>query len=168
MYTQQQLLNYLEKESIPYQLFHHAPLFTCEQASAITAGLQIPGVGIKNLFLKDDHKKLYIITATDKTKINLKAFGKSMGFKNLRFANTDLLQEHLGVIPGSVTPLALINDTSDKVQCILDAEIFQHDYIQIHPLHNNATVAVRPQDLVRFLETINRDYIQHDFKEPSE
>jgi len=161
-YTQAQLLNYLLTHNVSYQLYTHDPVFTCEQASSL-AYLDMPGVGIKNLFLKDDQKNLFLVCAVFDTRIDLKSFGQNLGLRNVRFADETLLMKYLGVEPGSVTPLALINDTTQAVQVILDTAILQHRFIQIHPLKNDATVVLSPADLVRFLGFTNRPYLTYDF-----
>lgn len=162
-FTQEQLLNYLRTHNIAYQLYTHPQLFTCEQAAEIVAQLHLPGMGIKNLFLKDSKKKLYLIVATYATRVDLKTVGKTLEAKELRFADAQLLMQHLGVEPGSVTPLALINDTEQAVQAIIDAEILNQEYIQVHPLKNDATVVITPADLLNFFASIKRPYLVYDF-----
>jgi len=167
-FTKQQILQYLETHKIAYQLYEHAPLMTVQQGLSIIAELGIPGAIIKNLFLKDDHKNLYLVSATSDTRIDLKTFGKALNIKNIRFADATLLSTHLGVQPGSVTPLALINDANSTVQMILDANVLQQQYIQIHPLQNDATIVITPPDLINFLKLINRPYRIYDFKQNEE
>lgn len=161
--AQEQLLAYLTEHHINYKLFRHAPLFTCEQALEVIAQLHIPGMGIKNLFLKDSKKKLYLIVATYDTRVDLKTVGKVLEAKELRFADATLLMNYLGVEPGSVTPLAVINDREQMVQIIIDANILKQEYIQVHPLKNDATVVITPADLVTFFTSCNRSYLVYDF-----
>lgn len=162
-FTQEQLLEYLSSHQIHYKLYTHSPLFTCEQAQEVVEHMKIPGMGIKNLFLKDSKKNLYLMSAIDKTRIDLKATGKALHIKELRFADETLLMDNLGVQPGSVTPLALINDKEHKVQVIIDAELLTQEYIQVHPLKNDATVVITPADLIAFFGLINKSYIAYDF-----
>jgi len=162
-YTQEQLLHYLDAHHITYQLYTHPQLFTCEQALHIVKELNMPGQGIKNLFLKDSKKQLYLVVAVYSTRIDLKRLSKALQAKDLRFADAALLMHHLGVEPGSVTPLALINDAQHAVHVIIDAEVFKQDLIQIHPLKNDATVVIRPADFDLFLQSINRSYIVYGF-----
>lgn len=162
-FTQEQLLDYLRSHNIAYQLYTHQPLFTCEQAAEIVVQLNMPGMGIKNLFLKDSKKRLYHIVATHVTRVDLKTVGKTLEAKELRFADATLLMQHLGVEPGSVTPLALIHDAEQAVQVIIDAEILNQEYIQVHPLKNDATVVITPADLLNFFISINRSYLVYDF-----
>lgn len=164
-YTKEKILKYLSSHKISYTLYSHAPLFTCDQAQEIIGHLNIPGTGVKNLFLKDKAKKLYLITACDSTRIDLKTVSKALHAKELRFADADLMQQHLGVTPGSVTPLALINDTKKAVQVIIDAELLKNEYMQIHPMQNDATVVIKPEDLIKFLGLIDKSYVIYDFNE---
>ena len=83
----------------------------------------------------------------------------------MRFADAKLLMQHLGVEPGSVTPLALINDKDKAVQAIIDAKLLKHEYIQIHPLKNDATVVITPADLLKLFDIINRLYAVYNFTE---
>ena len=59
--------------------------------------------------------------------------------------------EYLGVIPGSVTPFALINDRERHVRVILDADIIAAEIANFHPLSNDATTAIPPGELLRFI-----------------
>jgi Ala-tRNA(Pro) deacylase len=56
------------------------------------------------------------------------------------------------VEPGSVTPFAAMNDREGAVRVVLDAAILGADVVHCHPLTNDRTLAIAPQDLVRFLE----------------
>src|SRR5215470_10133152 len=62
-----------------------------------------------------------------------------------------LLENVLGVTPGSVTPFALINDRAHRVQPVLDEEMLRHDPLNYHPLVNTRTTAVAPADLLKFI-----------------
>jgi Ala-tRNA(Pro) deacylase len=81
---------------------------------------------------------------------------EKIGSKRLSFGNAALLMDALGVTPGSVTPLALINDTARRVQLVLDREMMDEELINLHPLVNTATITLQTADLLRFLETLGR------------
>ena len=162
--TPEQLLAYLNTHKIPYTHYTHPRLFTSEQAKEIIAQMNMPGMGIKNLFLKDSKKNLYLISATYDTQVDLKMTGKTLNAKELRFADANLLMTHLGVEPGSVTPLALINDANHQVQMIVDAALLAQDLIQVHPLSNDATVVINPADLIRFFALLHVPYRVYDFE----
>ena len=81
---------------------------------------------------------------------------EKIGSKRLSFGNAALLMDALGVTPGSVTPLALINDAARRVQLVLDREMMDEELINLHPLVNSATITLQTADLLRFLETLGR------------
>jgi len=60
--------------------------------------------------------------------------------------------EFLGVIPGSVTAFGAINDTSNNVTFVLDADLMEHEIVNCHPLTNDATTSIAGADLIRFME----------------
>jgi Ala-tRNA(Pro) deacylase len=64
-----------------------------------------------------------------------------------------LMRELLGVEPGSVTPFAVINDTSHKVTVVLDGAMMAHAVLNFHPLVNTGTTAISREGLVKFLES---------------
>jgi Ala-tRNA(Pro) deacylase len=81
---------------------------------------------------------------------------EKIGSKRLSFGNAALLMDALGVAPGAVTPLALINDAARRVQLVLDREMMDEELINLHPLVNTATITLQTADLLRFLETLGR------------
>lgn len=149
----------LNELGISYQTLYHEPLFTVEQACSI----EIPGATCKNLFLKDSKKGLWLVVAVGSTKIALKELGKLLGAPELRFAGPELLMDYLAVEPGSVTPFGLINDKDHRIRVIVDKALFDHELVGFHPLKNDATVVLKPQDLMKFIESCGNDYREIDF-----
>jgi len=159
--NRQELLEYLTSFGIKHETFDHEPIFTV--AEGIEKKIKVPGAHTKNLFLKDDKKQFWLISALRDTKINLRALSKVISAKNLRFAQPELLREHLGVGPGSVTWFALVNNPKNTVKAILDKKIFEHDRVGFHPLENNATTVVAPGDLLTFVDSLGHEYKIFDF-----
>lgn len=156
MKTEKDLFNLLEKLDIKYTLYEHEPLFTVEQAKSIAE--IVPGGQCKNLFLKDSKKNLYLIVACAETKIELKKVSKALNAPELRFADAELLLNNLGVIPGSVTPFGLINNTNHDVKVLLDKSLFNHDILGFHPLRNSATITVASNDREKFVRDCGNSF----------
>lgn len=156
MITKNRVFEKLTELNIAFETYYHEALFTCQQAVAVADS--IPGAQCKNLFLKDDKKQLYLVVALAETIINLKRMSQLLQAPGLRFANTQLLKEHLGVEPGSVTPFGLIFDTKHKVKVILDACLFDFNQIGFHPLTNTATTVIAANDLKMFLDASGYKY----------
>jgi Ala-tRNA(Pro) deacylase len=152
MHTPDSLHEALKSLQIPHEVHHHAAVFTVEESAGILNHLQ--GAHIKNLFVKDKARNLYLITALEDRSLSLKAIGKHLGSKdNLSFADAETLYEHLGVTPGSVTPLALINAKPGSLRFILDSGIMQHSLVYPHMLTNTQTAGMPPAALNSAIES---------------
>ena len=153
-----QLLGRLAVLGIAHTTLEHPPVFTVAEAKALRneplkeTGRGLEGAHIKNLFLRDKKKRMWLLTALEYRTIDLKALGQRLGARGLSFASADRLMTYLGVRPGAVTPLAAINDCENVVQVLLDREILDASLVNCHPLVNWMTTALAPADLVTFLE----------------
>ena len=108
--TPDDLFAYLDRLAIPHSTVQHPALFTVEQSQALRG--RVPGAHTKNLFLKDKKGSLYLVTALEDAAIELKSLHNTIGAKGrFSFGAADQMRETLGVEPGSVTPLGVLNDT---------------------------------------------------------
>jgi Ala-tRNA(Pro) deacylase len=146
---------------IAHQTTRHRPVFTVEEGADLKA--QMPGGHSKNLFLKDKKGALFLLCALSESKIDLNAVSKLIGAGRFSFGNAELLMQHLGVTPGSVTIYALINDPEQHVTLLLDEALLAHDPVNFHPLRNDATTAVSPGDLFKFIRALGREPIRLTF-----
>lgn len=129
----------------------HPPLRTVEDSKALRG--ELPGGHCKNLFLKDKKGQCWLIVAHEDSKIDLKRLRRQIGSGGaLSFGKAELLEELLGVVPGAVTPFALINDTERQVRVVLDKHMMAHDILNYHPLVNDATIAISNSDLLHFID----------------
>ncbi len=65
--------------------------------------------------------------------------------------------ELLGVIPGAVTAFGVLNDTQKRVKVFIDEALLAHAVVNAHPLTNEATTSIAPQDLLRFIRATGHD-----------
>ena len=127
----------------------HPPAFTVEEGEQYVGHL--PGVHIKNLFLCDAKKKMWLVVAPWDRRVDLKSLPDKIGGARMSFGSADRLMRVLGVSPGSVTPFTVINDPTGQVQVILDADMMKAELINAHPLINTMTTTIHSGDLLRFL-----------------
>lgn len=147
------LLTLLEELSIQSKHIDHAPVYTSEQARALVPRQQ--AASAKNLFLKDKKgKNHYLLVFDDRKKIDFDQLAAQIGSSRLSLASPARLNEHLGVEPGAVSLLALINDPSYKVQLLIDREVWNQQSLQCHPLINTATLVIAMPDVKRFLDRV--------------
>jgi len=147
--TREELLARLSALGIGVTTVDHPPLFTVEQSQGLRG--EIPGAHSKNLFLKCKKGQLWLVVAQEDADINLKRLHAKIGSGRLSFGRAELLEETLGVKPGSVTPFALINDAEQRVKVVLDEILMQNEILNFHPLENTATTAISSRDLLAFI-----------------
>ncbi len=161
------LLAKLGSLGIAHTTHDHAAVFTVADGAEIKAALA--GGHTKNLFLKDKTGALFLVCALGDTQINVNHLHKTLGCKRLSFAKPDIMLEHLGVTPGSVTVFSVLNDKPQKdgsveVTLVLDKALFEHDIVNFHPMINTATTAVNSADLLVFAKAVGHPPIIVDFK----
>lgn len=150
------LLAKLQGLDIATDVIDHPAVRTVEEANKHTGN--VPGKDVKNLFLKDKKNRLFLVTADTSTKVDLKVLSLRLGLPKpgLRFAPDEVLDSILGVSPGSVTPLAVVQETASAVTLLLDDKLKGQDRILVHPLVNNSTVAISSEGLEKFLMSMDR------------
>jgi Ala-tRNA(Pro) deacylase len=148
-----EILAALDGLGMVWTLVEHEPVFTVAESSALHD--QIPGTHTKNLFLKDAGGQFWLVTVPHDIRVDLKALPAAIGGKKVSFGKAEDMERLLGISPGSVTPLAAINDASGLVRVVIDATLAEADLVQVHPLRNSATLGLSGADLVRALTAWN-------------
>ena len=155
------LFHYLDELNIAHTTVEHSPTFTVEEGRHLKASM--PGGHSKNLFMKDKDDKIVLISAWVESELKLNQLHKLIGTRRLSFASADLMQETLGVSPGSVTAFALMNDTDHRVQFIVDRALMAFDVLNFHPLLNTATTGIAVAGFRRFVEATGHTMSEVDF-----
>ncbi|MDP1872885.1 prolyl-tRNA synthetase associated domain-containing protein [Phenylobacterium sp.] len=162
MKTRDDLLAFLNAHGIGHRTVDHPAVFRVGEGEEIKAAL--PGAHTKNLFLKDAKDRLWLISAADRTAIDLKRLPPVIGAARLSFGREDLMVETLGVTPGSVTALGLINDVARRVTFVLDRRLVEAETVNFHPLTNTATTALDQAGFRSFLAALGVAPIVVDFE----
>jgi Ala-tRNA(Pro) deacylase len=149
--TREDLFQRFQTLGLKTQTVEHEPVFTVEEAMRVHD--RVEGGHCKNLFCKDEKGVLWLIVALHDAVINLKAAPAKISSKRLTFGKPELLLEVLGVEPGSVTPFGLINDTTTRVNVILDEAMMKLPLVNFHPLKNDASTTISPDDLLTFISS---------------
>lgn len=144
------LIGYLAEHGIAYDRYDHAPVFTCDEAERALPTL--PAAHTKNLFLRDKKgvRHWLLVTLCSKS-TDMKEIADAIGADRLSLGSPERLAKHLGVTPGAVTILALINDPTHAVELVIDDDVWQAETIRAHPLVNTATLILSQTDVRRFL-----------------
>ncbi|WP_296031640.1 prolyl-tRNA synthetase associated domain-containing protein [uncultured Treponema sp.] len=150
--TKQETYDFLNAKNIEYEITEHKAVFSMDEVCDVV--LPYPECDAKNLFVRDDKKREYfLITVKGNKRVDLKEFRKTHGTRPLSFASAEDLMNFLKLMPGSVTPLGLLNGAGRKVKFFLDKDFLEPPgLIGIHPNENTATVWLKTADLLKLIK----------------
>lgn len=145
------IYNILNKLNIEYNVVEHEAVYTAEQLvilNHITKGCQC-----KNLFLRNAKgNKYYLIVVRGDKHVDLNSLKEKIGSSRLSFASPERLYNVLKLLPGSVNPFSLVNDTEKKVELYIDEDVIKEEYLNFHPNINTKTVNISKEGFKKFLE----------------
>ncbi len=149
--NKQEIYTYLKSKNIWHEITEHAAVYNMAELADIE--FPYPEADAKNLFVRDDKRRnYYLITVKGDKRVNLKDFKRAHGTRSLTFASAEELMDILGLIPGAVTPLGLLNDAERKVTLYLDSAFMENDLIGVHPNDNTATLWLKATDLIAMIK----------------
>nr|WP_033074028.1 prolyl-tRNA synthetase associated domain-containing protein [Sphingopyxis sp. MWB1] len=143
------LLADLEMLEIGFAAHEHAAVFTVAESDAVNA--DIPGAHTKNLFLKDAGGAFWLVTVPAEARVDLKALPAAIGCKRVSFGKAEDMERLLGILPGSVTPLAAINAAPGSIAVVLDSALAAAERVNVHPLRNTGTLGLAGADILTLL-----------------
>ena len=162
--TPQQVLSMLDEQGIEHQTVTHKPLYTVEDAKNVD--YKDPGAHTKNLFLRNKKGLMFLLVVEPDHKVDLRALKEQLQIPGgqIAFASTDRLGKYLGVVPGSVSPMAVVNDHSAKVQVYFQNTLLEHEWIYLHPCRNTHSTRLRVVDLLKLLDVWGHPVTSLDFQ----
>ena len=149
--NKQEIYAFLKDRKIRHEITEHPAAFNMEEVFLLD--LPHPEADAKNIFIRDKKTKLYyLITVKGAKRVDLRAFRQAQETGPLGFASAEKLMTILGLLPGSVTPLGLLNDAEHQVRFFLDRAFLEGEgLIGVHPNENTATVWMQAEDLVSII-----------------
>lgn len=157
MFGQTELYKVLKELDIKYDYYEHPPVPTVEEASKYW--VDIEAAHCKNIFFRNHRgNRHYLVILDYRQKLDIDALVKRLKQGKLSFASEKRLKEHLGVLPGSVSPFGLINDCENHTKLFIDDSLEKYDRISFHPNVNTASLVIRLKDFLRFLEWSGNPY----------
>lgn len=162
--TPEQLLAAIEAFGIEHQTTTHEPLYTVEQAKQVS--YELIGAHTKNLFLRNKKGRMLLLVVEQDHTVDLRGLRDKLQMTggHFAFASTQRLGKFLGVVPGSVSPLALFNDKELKVQVFMESSLLKNEHIFMHPCRNTHSTRLRTDDLLRLLNSWQHPVTQLTFE----
>lgn len=152
MVGKEEIYRMLREEGIWHEITEHPAVYNMVEMAQVA--LPYPEADAKNLFVRDSKKReYYLITVRGDKRVDLKQFRQQNQTRSLTFASAEELLALLGLAPGAVTPLGLLNDGDRRVTFCLDASFCQGEesLIGVHPNDNTATLWLKVGDLLQLI-----------------
>lgn len=142
----------------------HPPVYTVEEAKALRGG--IGGCHTKNLFLRNKKGMMWLVVCLEDRAIDLRELAGRLDAGRLSFGSAERLMKYLGVIPGAVTPFAIVNDKTTAVRVAIDNAVIGRSPLNFHPLDNSRTTSIDAGDLLKFLDAEGHEAQLIDLERP--
>lgn len=137
----------LKELGIAYTVIDHEPYDSFEDGL-----IAIPGVQVKNLFIRSKEGDFYLVLLPPEKHADLGALSERLMESRLKFASDKELKRLLGVKPGATTVLGVKFDLDNEVQILVDTDLDRTQDIGVHPCENDATVMMSFEAMQRYVE----------------
>ena len=141
--------DFLDKIGVFYKTICHEAVYTMVDCETVEKELGAPIC--KNLFLCNRQQtQFYLLMLPNDKHFKTKNLSSELGCTRLSFADEQYMVDLLGVHPGAVTPMGLMNDKEKKVLLVIDKDLLASSkFFGCHPCVNTATIRL---DLQEFIE----------------
>ena len=135
----------LDSLHIDYWTCDHPAAYTMEDCQAVD---RILGVRMcKNLLLCNrQNTDFYLLLMPDDKPFRTKQLSRQLGSSRLSFADAAYMEKYLGISPGALSILGLMNDCENHVKLLVDEDLLHDEYIGCHPCVNTSSVRLLTRD----------------------
>lgn len=150
--------DFLDRWGIRYETVTHEAAYTMDECQEVEKTLDAPIC--KNLFLCNRQQTaFYLLMLPGDKHFKTKFLSSELGCARLSFATEEHMIQMLGIHPGAVSPMGLMNDTDNMVLLVVDQEILDNEYLGCHPCVNTASLKISVADLLdRFVPATGHKY----------
>ena len=130
-----------------------------EACEAIDRVLE-PAAICKNLFLCNAQKtKFYLLMILGDKKFKTKDISHQINSSRLSFAPEEYMEKYLGITPGSVSVMGLMNDQDNQVSLLIDEDVIREEYVGCHPCINTSSIRMKTGELLeKILPAVHHEY----------
>lgn len=138
---------YLRGLDIEYTRVDHDAAATIADCELVDGELGIKMC--KNLFLCNSQKTtFYLLLMPGDKHFKTKEVSHALGIARLSFAPEEYLFSLMGLRPGAVTVLGLMNDKDKNINLLIDNDIMKEEYLGCHPCVNTSSLKIKMSDIL--------------------
>ena len=147
----------LDESGVSYDWLDHERVFSMEECRPI--GERLGARHCKNLLLANRQKTRFYLLLTDESPFRTAVFSRALGVSRVSFVPGEDMPGLLGVMPGSASPLALMNDPDGRVRLVIDRRVIAWPRVSLHPGDSTASLALDTEDMLRLCrEALGHEY----------
>lgn len=106
----------------------------------------------KNLFLCNRQRtSFYLLLMPGDKPFKTKELSAQINSPRLSFGSAEEMEELLGVSPGSVSVLGLMNDRERRVRLLVDEDVLREEFFGCHPCINTSSLKLLTRELTEVL-----------------
>ena len=140
----------LEQLGIEYDRVSSEPADNMEKCAAVSEVLGMPIC--KNLFLCNRQRtSFYLLLMPGDKPFKTKELSAQINSSRLSFGSAEEMEELLGVSPGSVSVLGLMNDRERRVRLLVDEDVLREEFFGCHPCINTSSLKLLTRELTEVL-----------------
>ncbi len=140
----QRLIDFLTEHHVEFQVKHHEPTPTSEEAAK--ARREPLKIGAKALLVKGDETFVILVLPADR-KLDTKKAKKALNTRNLRFATPEELKRIASVEKGALPPFGSLLG----IGMIADPHLFEEEFMAFNAGSREISVKMRTKDYKRII-----------------
>ena len=141
MNLEEKIINTLNENKIPYEIFEHEPVFT---NPAMAEALNVSeSETVKSLVLMTKEKEMVVLVLPGNKRVDWKKAASGVGTKKVSFAKPEQVSEKVGCEVGCVPPFGQIT----PLPIYMDTELTKKDYVYFNPGVHDKSFKIKAWDL---------------------
>lgn len=156
---ERRVYEHLDSLGIGYTRADHGAAMTMDDCLEVDRILDV--VMCKNLFLCNRQKtSFYLLLIPGDKPFRTKEFSGALGISRVSFAGEEDMVRLLGLTPGAVSPMGLLNDVEGDVTLVIDKDVVVGENIGCHPCVNTSSIKLSTLDfLEKYLPSVKHSPI---------
>lgn len=142
MGSRRNLEEFLKESGVDFKLIEVSEAATSEEAAS-SLGISLCNIA-KTIVLKSDSGRYVLVVVAGDRRVDLDKLAKTLGFRKLRLANAEEVEEVTGYPPGGVPPIC----HSKQLPTYVDLEVFQLDLVYTGGGDDRHLLCISPKSIV--------------------
>lgn len=129
------IIEYMDKNSIKYELSEHKSVYTSSEASKVSGHTE--NEGTKSLAL-DTEKGVVVVTVSGNERVDFNSIKRLFNLKKIEMCDAKKIADTLHTEIGGIAPFGY----DKNIKIVVSNKLFENSKVYFNPGKNNATICV--------------------------